>query len=128
VAANLRHTISMQPMKSHFLLLGAHFFYFGGGWGWGGVGSKQRVLKFLDMFPKEFPNSTSLLSYMLPQMLSTSFHLYGGHKGRNSILQNRTFYFGELPQFLFFSDDPIKLSHSKKKKKKLNLRGTSSNE
>jgi hypothetical protein len=38
---------------------------------------------------------------MLWQILF-SFHLYIGPKGRNSILQNRTSYFGEALQFHFF--------------------------
>jgi len=48
-------------------------------------------------FPQDVPNSTSLLSHMLWQMLS-SWHLYIGEASENSpLLQNRTFYFEEIP-------------------------------
>jgi hypothetical protein len=50
--------------------------------------------------PQHILHSISLLCHMLWQMLT--FHLcLGGPKGRNSILQNRTFYFGE-PTWFFF--------------------------
>ncbi len=51
--------------------------------------------------PQHVLHSTSPLSRMLWQILF-SFHLYIGPKGRNSILQNRTSYFGEALQFHFF--------------------------
>jgi len=47
------------------------------------------------------------------------FTYIGGSKGRpNSILQNRTFYFGEPKYFFFFLSRGLnKLAHCKKKKK-----------
>ncbi len=80
-----------------------------------GEGSKQRV-----------PNNTSFLFHVVWQMLS-SFHLYRWAKGKTFILQNRTFYFGEPPQFFFFFNFLVmgKLAHCKKKKK---LGGILSNE
>ncbi len=51
--------------------------------------------------PRHVLHSTSLVSHRLWQMLS-SFHLYRWAKGEsNSILQNRTFYFGEPGQSHF---------------------------
>jgi hypothetical protein len=46
-----------------------------------------------DMFLKEFPIAPHIYSISFGIMLS-SFHLYRWAKGRNSILQNKTFYFG----------------------------------
>jgi hypothetical protein len=64
--------------------------------------------------PQHVLHSTSLfISYALanccPPFTST-----GGPKGRNSILQNRTFYFAELYSFNFFGCWAIKLAHCKK--------------
>ncbi len=47
--------------------------------GGGGGVLKAKSSQVPDMFPKKNPNSTSLLSHMLWQMLS-SFHLYGWAK------------------------------------------------
>jgi hypothetical protein len=41
-----------------------------------------------------------------------------GPKGTSSILQIRTFNFGEPPKIIFYSDGPIKLAHCKFTKKK----------
>ncbi len=56
-----------------------------------------------NVFPQHVLHSNWLLSsHMLWQMLS-SFHLYiGGPKGKNSILQNRTFYCGGASTGFFF--------------------------
>jgi len=54
--------------------------------------SKQRVPKFLTCTPKSPQFCTSLLPHMFWQMLSF-FTNIGGPNGRNSILQNKTFYF-----------------------------------
>jgi hypothetical protein len=43
-----------------------HPFFLCGFWGGGGGGGvKAKSSQALDMFPKKFPNSTSLLSHML---------------------------------------------------------------
>jgi hypothetical protein len=69
------------------------------GWGRGAIffpffpGSQGVPFKFSmgsQCVPRQVLHSTSLSSYMLWQMLSS----LGGPKGRNSILQNRTLYFG----------------------------------
>ncbi len=67
----------------------------------GGGRSKQRV-----------PNSTSFLSHMFWQMLSSQL----GQRGRNSTLQNRTFYFVEPPQFISFERWGNQIGSSQKKK------------
>ncbi len=71
-------------------------------------------------FPK-FPN-------LLPNIFSIAPHFYlvwfgkccppftyiGGPKGRNSILQNRTLFWGDSIISFFLSDGPIKLAHCNK--------------
>jgi hypothetical protein len=60
------------------------------------IGSKQRVPKFLICSPKEFP----IAPYFYPICFGNCCPLFtsiGGPNGRHSILQNRTFYFGEPP-------------------------------
>ncbi len=59
--------------------------------------------------------STSLLSHMLWQMLS-SFRKIGGPKMRASVLQIRNFYVGRLHIFIFQGVGPIKLAYCSKKK------------
>ncbi len=47
--------------------------------------------------PQHVLCSTSLSSHMLWQLVSSFFTYIRGLKGMNSILQSRTFYFGEPP-------------------------------
>jgi hypothetical protein len=69
-------------------------------------------------FPQHVLHSTSLISDMLWQMLS-SFHVYRwANGGKNSPLQNRE----SLHSFFFFlNDGPVKLVHLQKEKKKIEL-------
>ncbi len=77
--------------------------------------SSQWVTPDVPQAPIVFPNMFSRAPYFLSQMLWQMLSSYIGPKGRNCILQNKTFYFGEPPKFDFFlSDGPIK-------KKNLNL-------
>jgi len=97
--------------------------------GRGEIDSKQWVPKFLTCCPQRVPNSTSLLSHMLWQMLS-SFHLYSWAKGKELYsLKKKPSILGSLHNIYFFlSDEPIKLAYCKpKKKKNLKLVATSSN-
>ncbi len=69
-------------------------------------------------------------SKVLPGIFSIAPHFYricfgkcchpftyiGGPNGMNIIFQNKTFYFGEPPQFHFLNDGPIKLAHCQNKK------------
>ncbi len=73
--------------------------------GGGGQGSQVR-----DMFPKEFP----IAPHFVPYEMLFSFSLQLGQRGRNSILQNKTFHIGEPPQF-HLKKVMIKLFHCQKK-------------
>ncbi len=69
--------------------------------------------------PQRVLNTTSLF---IPDALANAVLLsvicMDNQRGRNSILQNRTFYLGSLHGFIFFwSDGPIKLAHCKQTKK-----------
>jgi hypothetical protein len=61
----------------------------GGGGGGGGWGCQNKKFPSSKHVSQRVPNSTSILSHMLCQMLP-SFHLYNWAKVRNIILQNKT--------------------------------------
>jgi hypothetical protein len=67
----------------------------GGGVG-GERGSKQRVPKFLHMFAKEFPIARHFYPTCFGKCYPPCVYV-GAPNKRNSILQNRTFYFWKLP-------------------------------
>jgi hypothetical protein len=56
--------------------------------------SSQYVPQVLNVLPKTSPKAPHLCPYVLAKCCPPFTYL-GGSKGRNSILQNRTFYFGE---------------------------------
>jgi hypothetical protein len=77
--------------------------------------------------PPHVLHSTSLLSHMLWQMLS-SFHLYTWAKGEELYTSKQNLLlWGASTVSFYLSDGPIKLACCQKKIKKLNLGGTSSN-
>jgi hypothetical protein len=94
-----------------------------------GYKSRQKIVilkssQVLDMFPQRVPNSTSILSHMPWQMLS-SFHLYCWAKGEELYTSKYSLLVRGASEVSFFSSDgPIKLAHCKKKKTK-NLGGIS---
>jgi hypothetical protein len=91
-------------------------------------GSKQKSSQVLDMFPKEFPIAPHFHLVCFGKCCRPFTFIGGPKGGRNSILQNKTFYFGGASIVSFFlSDGPIKLAHWKRNKKIGNLGGTSSN-
>ncbi len=73
---------------------------------WGGQGGGGRRIVFSFFLGSQcVPNMLSLSSRYVPNEFPNMFsivphfftHGLGGPKGRNSLLQNRTFYFGEPP-------------------------------
>jgi hypothetical protein len=64
----------------------------GRGWWW----FKAKSSQVHDMFSKEFPIAPHFYLICFDKCYPPFTYSAGGPKGRNSILQNRTFYFGEL--------------------------------
>jgi hypothetical protein len=98
-----------------------------------GVGGRGKIFFHFSRLPNVFalcsfqvPNGFPIFSPTFSPYLLTficlgkwcpPFTYMGGQKGRNCIVQNRVFCFGESPLFLFFwSDGPIKLTRCPKKK------------
>jgi hypothetical protein len=91
------------------------FFPFKFFWGWGRIFFHfSLVLMCSHYVPFKFPMGSQYVP-QVPNLFSIACHFHpicfgkccprftyiGGPKGRNSILHNRTLYFGEPPQFLF---------------------------
>jgi len=86
-------------------------------WGWGGFLPLYQCVP--TMFPKTFPKASHVLWQVF--LLSPTSR----PKGKNSMLQNKTFYLGNLYGFLFLGDEPIKLVHCKNKQnQRTNFGGT----
>ncbi len=74
--------------------------------------------QYVPQVPNVFPNMFFIAPNFFPICFGKCcppFTYIGAPKGINSILQNRTFYFGEPPYFHFFSDGRIKSARCKKK-------------
>jgi len=57
---------------------------------------KAKSSQVLDMYPKEFPIAPHFYPISFGKCCSL-FTNIGGPRGRNSMIQNRTFYLGEPP-------------------------------
>ncbi len=85
--------LCLVPSVDWPLSLSIHAFLFFIFWG---SGVKAKSSQVPDMFPKEFP----IAPHFYPKCFDKCcppFTYIGGPKGGNSVLQNRTFYFGEPP-------------------------------
>ncbi len=74
--------------------------------------------QFVPQVPNVFPNMFFIAPNFFPICFGKCcppFTYIGAPKGINSILQNRTFYFGEPQYFHFFSDGRINSARCKKK-------------
>jgi hypothetical protein len=84
--------------------------------------------QYVPQAPNLFPNIFSIAPPFYPTCFGKwcpPFTYIGGTKGRNSILQNRTIYFGESPWFHYFEWWTNQIGSLQKNN--LNLGGTSSN-
>ncbi len=89
----------MQPMgrPKHALKVPCFFSFSVGG------GGRFFIKKYL--VPNVFPNMFFIVPHFYPICFGKCCPLFtyiGGPKGRNSMLQSRSFYFGQPPQFRFF--------------------------
>jgi hypothetical protein len=80
------------------------------------LSSQWILIRFLICSPSKnlFSNMFSIAPHFDPIRFGKCcppFRYIAGPKGRNSILQNRNFYFGCPQSFLFLSNGQIKLAH-----------------
>jgi len=105
---NLKSKNYMQSMKRFSMQSWTPILFFwvlGGGF----LPLYQCVPTMFPKFPKTFPKASHVIWQMF--LLSP----IGRPKGKNSMLQNKTFYLGNFHGFLFLGDEPIKLVHYKNK-------------